>query len=187
MTEVPQGPETGVLREAGMVHEERWLEIQQLAAAHVTVSEIARMLAVDSKAVRRCLRQAAWQPYRRAAGDTLLTTHATWLAGRAPEVEYSARILWQELRSQHAYTGGATRRSRGGCGRCVWPRSTRASRGRGLKRPPASRARSTGGKRSYAFTAGKAVRPIFVLTLGFSRRAVCIPCAQETLHDLLDA
>jgi len=43
MTEVPQGPATGVLREAGMVHEERWQEIQQLAAAHVTVSEIARM------------------------------------------------------------------------------------------------------------------------------------------------
>jgi hypothetical protein len=37
------------------------------------------------------------------------------------------------------------------------------------------------------FTAGKAVRHIFVLTLGFSRRAIYIPCAQETLHDLLDA
>ena len=101
MTDVVQVPETGALREAGMVHEERWQEIQQLAAAQVSVSEIARMLVLDRKTVRRCLRQAAWQPDQRAAVDTLLTPHATWLTRRAPEVEYSARILWQELRRQH--------------------------------------------------------------------------------------
>ena len=30
---------------------------------------------------------------------------AEWLAERAPEVNYSARILWQELRSQHRFAG----------------------------------------------------------------------------------
>ena len=87
MTEDPQGPETGVLREAGMVHEERWQEIQQLAAAQVRVSEIARMLVLDRKTVRRCLRQAAWQPYQRAASDTLL---ACGMAPRCSEISIPA-------------------------------------------------------------------------------------------------
>lgn len=79
MTEVPQAPETGVLREAGMVQEEPWQEFQQLAASHVTVSENPRMLALDRKTVRRCLGQAAWQPYQRAAAHTVLTP--CWAAG----------------------------------------------------------------------------------------------------------
>lgn len=186
MTEVPQGPETGVLREAGMVHEERWQEIQQLAAAQVTVSEIARMLVLDRKTVRRCLRQAAWQPYQRAASDTLLTKHATWLAGRAPEVEYSARILWQELRSQHDYAGSYETVAR-------WVRPWRVAAQHAsltwtrFETAPGEQSQIDWGQARVRFTAGKAVRHIFVLTLGFSRRAVYIPCVQETLHDLLDA
>jgi hypothetical protein len=105
MTKAGEIPEDGKLREDGMVHEERWQEIHRLAAAQVTVSEIARTLALDRKTVRRCLRQRAWQPYRRAVTETLLTRHRAWLMERAPLVEYSARILWQELRQQHGYTG----------------------------------------------------------------------------------
>lgn len=176
MTEVPQGPETGVLREAGMVHEQRWQEIHQLAASQVTVSEIARMLALDRKTVRRCLRQTAWQPYQRTAADTLLTAHAAWLTRRAPEVEYSARILWQELRSQHAYTGSYETVAR-------WVRPVRVATQQAsltwtrFETAPGEQSQIDWGQALVRFTAGKAVRHIFVLTLGFSRRAIYIPCA----------
>jgi hypothetical protein len=36
--------------------------------------------------------------------DTLLTPHVV-AAGAAPAVDFSSRILWQELRQQHQYTG----------------------------------------------------------------------------------
>ena len=35
----------------------------------------------------------------------MLTSHADWLQRRAPEVRYSARILYQELRRERGYTG----------------------------------------------------------------------------------
>ncbi len=95
-----------ILGEAGMVQRDRWEEVRRLAAAQKSVSEIARELALDRKTVRRCLRQAAWQPYRRTVTpETLLHAHAAWLRERAPAVRYSARILWQELRQNHAYRG----------------------------------------------------------------------------------
>jgi hypothetical protein len=54
-----------------------------------------------------CLRQPVWKPYtREVRADTLLTKHVDFLTGRAPEVRYSARILFQELQKQHQYTGG---------------------------------------------------------------------------------
>ena len=61
-----------------------------------------RELDLDRKTVRRCLRQSAWRPYRRAAReDTLLAPHAAYLRQRAVEVGYSAQVLFQELRRQH--------------------------------------------------------------------------------------
>ena len=54
--------------EAGMVREERWEEIRRLyLQERHGVSRIARLLELDRKTVRRCLRQSAWQPYRREA------------------------------------------------------------------------------------------------------------------------
>ena len=56
MTNPCEIPEDGRLREEGMVHEDRWQEVHRLAAAQVSVSEIARTLTLDRKTVRRCLR-----------------------------------------------------------------------------------------------------------------------------------
>jgi hypothetical protein len=46
-------------------------------------------------------------PYQRETtmSTTLLSPHEAWLKERAPQVHYSARILYQELRSQRGYTG----------------------------------------------------------------------------------
>ena len=69
-------------------------------------SEIARDLNLDRKTVRGILQAATWQPYPRAErADTLLEEHAAFLRARAPEVLYSARVLFQELRRARGYQG----------------------------------------------------------------------------------
>jgi transposase len=63
-------------------------------------------LDLDRKTVRRCLRQSEWRPYERAPkAETLLSEHAQFLRQRAAQVNYSARILYQELRAGRGYTG----------------------------------------------------------------------------------
>ncbi len=94
-----------------MVGQERWQEIHRLfREERIPVAEIARRLNLDRKTVRRCLQQATWQPYTRPTrADTLLAPHADWLRERAPQVQYSARILFQELRQLWGYRGSTTR------------------------------------------------------------------------------
>ena len=93
--------------EACMVDQERWAEIRRLFdEERVSISEIGRRLDLDRKTVRRSLRQTTWRPYQRAAvGETLLTAHADFVQARAPQVGYSARIVYQELRASRGYTG----------------------------------------------------------------------------------
>ena len=88
------------LEEGFMVGEDRWQEIRRLRHEdHVPIAKIARRLEFDRKTVRRCLKQASWRPYQRPPrADTLLVEHAEFLRERAPQVGYSAQVLWQELR-----------------------------------------------------------------------------------------
>ena len=78
-----------------MVREDGWREVHRLF--HVerrSKAEIARQLDLDRKTVRGILQEAAWQPYTRAErADTVLAEHARYLETRAPQVQYSARIL----------------------------------------------------------------------------------------------
>jgi hypothetical protein len=101
-------PEPKGLREDRMIREERWADIHHARTVeHWAVSRIAREFDLDRKTVRECLRQPVWKPYtREVRADALLTKHVDFLTGRAPEVRYSARILFQELQKQHRYTGG---------------------------------------------------------------------------------
>jgi hypothetical protein len=93
------GPEITPPGEGRMVREDCWRQVHRLF--HVerrSKAEIARQVGLDRKTVRGILQGAAWQPYTRAGrADTLLTEHLTYLQGRAPQVQYSARILFQEL------------------------------------------------------------------------------------------
>src|SRR6266404_1092997 len=85
--------ERTALGEDTMVGKERWEEIRRVRAAErLSASELARRFDLDRKTVRRCLQQETWHPYQRPArADTLLAEHATFLQGRAPAVQYSAR------------------------------------------------------------------------------------------------
>ncbi len=180
-------PEQNALGEDGMIGRDRWGEIHRLAASHVTIAEIARRLDVDRKAVARCLRQEAWQPYRRSAPvETLLTPHMPFLQERAPAVGYSARILWQELRTHHGYAGSYETvkrfvrplREEGLLASLIWTR---------FETPPGAQSQIDWGQARVVLGGRPVVRHLFVLTLGFSRRSFYAPCLGETLSDLLDA
>ena len=98
-------PEVGT--EGPVISRERWEALRRLRGEGQSVSEIARSTGLDRKTVRAALAKVAWMPYRRTpVAATLLSAHAGWLAERAPQVHYSARILFQELRAGRGYEGG---------------------------------------------------------------------------------
>ena len=98
-------PEVGT--EEPVIGQERWEEIRRMRAEGQAVSQIARTTGLDRKTVRRCLRQSQWTAYRRTQiAQTLLSAHMGWLAERAPQVNFSAQILFQELRASRGYVGG---------------------------------------------------------------------------------
>jgi len=108
LVEVPakvSASEVGV--EVPVISKERWEEMRRMRAVGQSVSQIARETGLDRKTVRASLGKAEWVPYRRLpVGVTVLAPHMAWLAERAPQVHYSARILFQELRANHGYAGG---------------------------------------------------------------------------------
>src|SRR4029079_3085552 len=90
--------------EGNLIGQQQCQAIHERRAAGQSISAIARDLDLDRKTVRSCLRQQVWSPYRReVAVPTLLDEHRQWLAKRAEQVHYSARILHHELRSQHGW------------------------------------------------------------------------------------
>jgi transposase len=171
-----------------MVGESRWSEIRQaFAVERLSVSAIARRFDVDRKTVRRCLRQQTWQRYQRAGrSDTLLAEHAECLTARAPAVQYSARILFQELRQQRSYAGSYETVKR-----FVHPmRATRLQAERALIRfetPPGHQSQIDWGQARRHFRHQAVAMHVFVLTLGFSRRGFYHACRGETLPEFLDA
>jgi len=84
---------------------QQWEAVHDWRSRGQRIATIARELDLDRKTVRSCLWQAAWQPYWRAEARSLLDAHRQWLTERAREVNYSARILWQELRAQRGFAG----------------------------------------------------------------------------------
>lgn len=181
-------PEGKPLGEVVMVGQERWQEIHRLfREGRVPLAEISRRLDLDRKTVRRCLRRETWQPYLRPGrADTLLAPHAEWLRERAPQVQYSARILFQELRQSRGYPG-----SYDTVKLFVQPlRAVRRQAERALTRfetPPGLQSQIDWGIATVRLRAHPVVRHIFVLTLGYSRRSVYVPCPNETLPQFLEA
>jgi transposase-like protein len=107
------GRETGIIGgeqsdslEAMVLGKERWNEVRRLQGQEgLSVSEIARRLEIDRKTVRKALR-SEWKGYARVERNaTLLAEHAAYLRTRAAEVNYSARILYQELVHMRGFGG----------------------------------------------------------------------------------
>jgi transposase len=182
-------PERTALGEGPVLGRERWEEVRRVAAMErPTISALARRFDLDRKTVRRCLRQATWQPYQRPArSDTLLAEHLEYLQGRAPAVQYSARVLYQELRPQaRGYRG-----SYDTVKRFVQPlRAVRLQAERALVRfetPAGQQSQIDWGQARVHFRHQPVALHVFVLTLGFSRRSFYRPCLREALRELLDS
>ena len=170
-----------------MLTRERWEEIHRLRAGGQSVSAIARGLDLDRKTVRHCLRQPAWSPYRRqASASCLLDAHRPWLLERAPQVGYSARILYQELRARHGYGGGYDTVKN-----AVRPLRKEAALAaltqRRFETGPGEQAQVDWGQVKVRFGDAITTVHVFVMTLGFSRRCWVEGFENERLASLLAA
>lgn len=177
----------GVGAEDVVVGQERWEQIRRLKAEGMTVSGIARATELDRKTVRRCLRQVRWQAYRRPAKrGALMAAHRLWLEERAPQVGYSARILYQELRAQRGFEGGY-----GTVRDAVRPLRVESAAAlltqRRFETEPGEQAQADWGEVRVCLGAQIVKVHIFVLTLGYSRRAWAEGYEHERMESLLSA
>ena len=182
------GPEITPLGEGRMVREDCWRQVHRLFHVEQRAkAEIARQLGLDRKTVRAILQAQAWQPYTRAEPvDRLLTAHTTYLQSRTPQVQYSARILFQELRQSRGYRGSYETVKR-----FVRPlRDVEQAAARATVRfetPPGQQSQIDWGQARIHYRSRPVTLHVFILTLGYSRRSFHEPCLGETLSQFLDA
>ncbi len=174
-------------RETGVIGEAQWQAMRARRAAGASVSRIAREWDLDRKTVRRALRGTVWQPYRRAgAAPTLLDRHREWLEGRAPQVHYSARILYQELTRERRFTGCyetvklAVRPLRAAA-------TVASLTQRRFETAPGSQAQCDWGQITVGLGGVRTKVHVFVMTLGYSRRGFAMGFMRERMGDLLAA
>jgi transposase len=173
--------------EHDVIGQRLWQGIHDRHAAGQSVAGIARDLELDRKTVRGCLRQVAWRPYRREVNAaTKLDEHRAWLAQRAPQVHYSARILHQELIRQRGFTGSyetvklAVRPLRAEA-------SVAAVTQRRFETGPGEQAQVDWGQLTVRLGAERLKVHVLVMTLGYSRRAYAEGFLRERMPDLLAA
>ena len=174
--------------EAPMVGKERWEQICRLYGVEgMNISRIARVTELDRKTVRRLLRSAQWRAYRReVAVATLMSPHAAWLAERAPQVRYSARILYQELCATRGFSGGydtvklAVRPLRS---QATLDSLTQCR----FETAPGEQSQVDWGEVRVLFDSGPAKIHVFVLTLGYSRRGFAQGFEHERIGSLMAA
>jgi len=176
-------PET----EDGLIGQRQWQDIHERHASGQTISAIGRDLDLDRKTVRTCLRQACWTPYQRSvAAGGLLDAHRQWLVERAPQVHYSARILYQELIRQRAWMGSyetvklAVRPLRAAA-------NLDALTQRRFETAPGEQAQVDWGQVTVPLAGVPTPVHFFVMTLGYSRRAYAEGFLHERLPNLLAA
>jgi transposase len=173
--------------EDGLIGQQQWQDIHARHALCETISAIARDLDLDRKTVRTCLRQPCWTPYQRqVAVSSLLDTHRQWLHERAPQVHYSARILFQELCRQRGWTGSyetvklAVRPLRAAA-------NLDALTQRRFETAPGEQAQVDWGQATVPLGGVPTAVHIFVMTLGYSRRGYAEGFLHERLPNLLAA
>jgi transposase len=116
----------------------------------------------------------------------VLDAHRQWLTERAPEVNYSARILWQELRAQRGFAGSYVI-----VRRAVAPlrlaASVAALTQRRFETGPGEQAQCDWGQITVPLGGVRTEIHVFVMTLGYSRRGFALGFLRERMGDLLAA
>ena len=116
----------------------------------------------------------------------MLGAHRAWLVERAPQVHYSARILWQELCSQRGFAGCyetvklAVRPLRAEA-------AVAALTQRRFETAPGEQAQCDWGQISVPLGGVRIKLHVFVMTLGYSRRGFAQGFERERMPDLLAA
>jgi len=89
-----------------LLRQEQWGAISSLKEKGVSKKEIARSLGIAVQTVRKYIRRRRWEPYRRQVTVvTKVDPYKPYLMKRMSEVDYCARILFDEIKEQ-GYTGG---------------------------------------------------------------------------------
>ncbi len=172
--------------EEGVIGQQQWQAIRERHAEGQSISAIARDLDLDRKTVRSAVRQAVWAPYSREPRRRELDSHLDWLRERAPQVNYSARILHQELTSQRGFEGCyetvkvAVRPLRAAA-------SLAALTQRRFETAPGEQAQVDWGQWKTRFGEVPVVVHVLVMTLGYSRRAYCEGFLNEQIANVLAA
>lgn len=155
--------------EGEVIGQTQWQAIREAKASGLTISEIARQMDLDRKTVRSALHSEHWQPYSRVARPTKLDEHLAWLHQRAPQVNFSARILHQELRLHRRYEG-----SYESVKLAVRPLRAQAQSAaltqRRFETEPGEQAQVDWGQVKVLLGESLTVVHVFVMTLGYSRR-----------------
>ncbi len=145
--------------------------------------EIARLLDVDVKTVRKITRGEPWKPYERTLAPVgVLDPWKEWVTKRAPEVNDNARVLFRELREQ-GYQGSYDtvkvfiRPLR--IPSALWDMTVRFETG------PGEQAQVDWGSSGVWFGESRVRVHFFVMTLGYSRRMFVRAYANERLGYLL--
>jgi transposase len=169
-----------------LIGQQQWEAVHALSAAGRGVSAIARELDLDRKTVRSCLRQPAWKPYSREVAASQLDAHRDWLAVRACQVNYSARIVWQELRSTRGFSGSyeivkrAMRPLR-------MAAAVAALTQRRFETAPGEQGQCDWGQLTVTMGGTRVRIHVFVMTLGYSRRGYAEGFLHERMPNLLAA
>lgn len=172
--------------EEGVIGREQWQAIREMRSQGTSVSAIAREFNLDRKTVRSCLRRSEWVPYRRRVSATMLAEHRAWFEERAPQVSYSARVLYQELRLQRGFTGSYETVKL-----AVRPLRAQANLAgltqRRFETGPGEQAQVDWGQITVSLGGLRTKVHIFVMTLGYSRRGYAEGFLSERMPDLLAA
>jgi len=173
--------------ELDVVGQQQWEEIRHRRDAGQNVTAIARELQLDRKTVRSCLKREHWAPYQRSIRrPSMLDAHREWLQIRAPQVSFSARILFQELQAQRGFTGCyelvkvAVRPLRA----AATVASVTQMR---FETAPGEQAQVDWGQVTVALGGIRTKVHVFVMTLGYSRRGYAEGYLNERMASLLSA
>lgn len=172
--------------EVVVIAEQQWHSIRERHTAGMSLSGIARELDLDRKTVRRALRMPSWAPYQRAAPALMLDPHRQWLVDRAPQVHYSARILYQELTRERGFAGCYETVKL-----AVRPLRAEATLAgltqRRFETGPGEQAQCDWGQVTVPLGSIRTRLHVFVMTLGYSRRGFAMGFERERMPDLLAA
>lgn len=172
--------------EGDVIGQAQWQAIRQAKAEGKTISAISRELGLDRKTVRSALHSEHWRPYSRAQRSSKLAGHMVWLRERAAQVNFSARILHQELCLQRGFDGSyevvkvAVRPLRAQAASAALTQCR-------FETEPGEQAQIDWGQVKVHLGEQVVRVHIFVMTLGFSRRGYAEGFLHERLDNLLAA